>query len=241
MKKTVLILILVFTYFFVGSGFAQFQIGPLVGANLSGLSIEPDFQGRNINTKTGFAAGAAIVYNFSSMFSLQLEPTYMQKGAVVYTPITDVAAIIEIEQTIEVNYIDIPVLFRVSFGEEFIKPYLLAGGYIAFPLENGKTTLDKIIANGQDIIGFIPSEGIETFEPEIKTNSIDYGLNFGAGIAFPLGIIDLFLEAQYSLGFSELNDEAFRFFPPFAPFPDVIISEIKNKGFQIKAGLLFTL
>ncbi|MHA2101325.1 MAG: porin family protein [Candidatus Kariarchaeaceae archaeon] len=241
MKKTFIILILVFTCFFVGSGFAQIQIGPLVGGNLSGLSIEPDIQG-SINTKTGFAAGGIIVINFSPMFGLQFEPTYMQKGAVIYSPITDVALILEIEQTIEVNYIDIPVLFKVSFGEEFIKPYILAGGYIAFPLENGKTTLDKIIGNGQDIIGFIPSEGIETFEPEIKTKSIDYGLNFGAGIAFPLGIIDLFLEAQYSLGLTELNDEDFRIFPTNIPiFPDVIISKIKNKGFQIKAGLLFTL
>ncbi len=64
MKKTVLILILVFTYFFVGSGFAQFQIGPLVGANLSGLSMEPIFQERNINTKTGFAAGVQLYIIF---------------------------------------------------------------------------------------------------------------------------------------------------------------------------------
>ena len=128
------------------------------------------------------------------MFSLQLEPTYMQKGAKIHIPYTDVGLILEIEQTIEVNYIDIPVLFRVSFGGDFIKPYLLAGSYIAFPLENGKTTLDNLIGNGDDITELLPDEVLEQFEPELITNSIDYGLNFGAGVTFPLGIIDLFLE-----------------------------------------------
>jgi len=234
MKKTIIILILLFTCLFVTSGFAQFQIGPLAGANFSGLSIDPDIQG-NINTKTGFAVGAAIIYNFSSMFSLQLEPTYMQKGAKIHIPYTDVGLILEIEQTIELNYIDIPVLFRVSFGGDFIKPYLLAGGYIAFPLENGKTTLDNLIGNGEDITELLPDEVLEQFEPELITNSIDYGLNFGAGVTFPLGIIDLLLEAQYSLGLNKLTDEEFFI------FPDVLDSEIKNKGFQIKAGLLFNL
>ena len=234
MKKTVIILILVFTCFFVSSGFAQFQIGPIVGANLSGLSIDPDIQG-NINTKTGFAAGAVIIYNFTSMFSLQLQPTYMEKGAKLHIPYTDFGLILEVEQTIEVNYIDIPVLFRVSFGEDFIKPYILAGGYIAFPLEDGKTSLDNLIGNGQDITELLPEEVLDQFKPVLKTNSVDYGLNFGAGIDFPLGIIDLFLEAQYSLGLNKLTDEEFFI------FPDILNPEIKNKGFQIKAGLLFSL
>jgi hypothetical protein len=239
MKKTVLILILVFTYFFVGSGFAQFQIGPLVGANLSSLSMDPDIPGGNINTKTGFAVGGIIVINFSPIIGLQLEPTYMQKGAVIHTPFTDFGLIFEMERTIEVNYIDIPVLFRVSFGGEFIKPYLLGGGYIAFPVSKAKIEIEKVIVNGEDFINIVPEEDITQ---EIETNSIDYGLNFGAGISFQLGIIDLFLEVQYSLGLSKLNDEDFLIFPPDVPiFPDIVISEIKNKGFQIKAGLLFTL
>jgi hypothetical protein len=236
MKKRFIILILVITCFFVSNGFAQFQIGPLVGANLSGLSIEPDslFTG-NVNTKVGLIAGVSIVYNFSSMFSLQIEPAYMEKGAVIYTPYTDVATIVEIEQTIDVNYIDIPILLKVSFGEEFIKPYILAGGYIAFPLDDGKTTLEYIIGNGQDITELLPEETLNLFKPELITNSVDLGLNFGAGFSLPLGIIDIFLEAQYSLGLTNITDEEFFL------FPQLLNPDIKNKGFQIKAGLLFSL
>jgi len=220
----------------VSNGFAQFQIGPLVGANLSGLSIEPDslFTG-NINTKVGLIAGISIVYNFTPMFSVQIEPAYMEKGAVIYTPYTDFGLILEIEQTVDVNYIDIPVLFRVSFGEDFIKPYILAGGYIAFPIGDSQTSLNNLTGNGQDITELLPDETLDLFKPELITNSVDLGLNFGAGISFPLGIIDLFLEAQYSLGLTNLTDEEFFL------FPELLNPDIKNKGFQIKAGVLFTL
>ena len=236
MKKKFIILILIFTCFFVSNGFAQFQIGPLVGANLSGLSIEPDslFTG-NINTKVGLIAGISIVYNFTPMFSVQIEPAYMEKGAVIYTPYTDFGLILEIEQTVDVNYIDIPVLFRVSFGEDFIKPYLLAGGYIAFPIGDSQTSLNTLMGNGQDLTEILEDEILDLFKPELITNSVDLGLNFGAGISFPLGIIDLFLEAQYSLGLTNLTDEEFFL------FPELLNPDIKNKGFQIKAGLLFTL
>ena len=230
MKKTVIILILVFTHFFAGSAFAQFQIGPLAGGNLSGLNIDPDVQGRNINYITRFTAGVAIIYNFSSMFGIQLEPAYTQRGASIYSAQTDVALILEINQAIELEYIDIPVLFKVSFDAQFIKPYFLAGGYIGFPLQDTKLTIDKVIANGQDVIFLLPSDVIEQ---ELKNESIDYGLNFGAGVSFPLGIIDIFLQAQYNLGLSDLNDEP----PPEGLEKDVI----KNRGIQVKTGLLITL
>jgi len=236
MKKKFIILILIFTCFFVSNGFAQFQIGPLVGANLSGLSIEPDslFTG-NINTKVGLIAGISIVYNFTPMFSVQIEPAYMEKGAVIYTPYTDFGLILEIEQTVDVNYIDIPVLFRVSFGEDFIKPYLLAGGYIAFPIGDSQTSLNTLMGNGQDLTEILEDEILDLFKPELITNSVDLGLNFGAGFSFPLGIMDLFFEAQYSLGLTNITDEEFFL------FPELLNPDIKNKGFQIKAGLLFSL
>jgi hypothetical protein len=230
MKKIVAMLILVFMFLLTSNVYAQFQFGPLLGGNLSGLSIEPDMQGRNINFVTGFTAGAAIVYNFSSMFSIQLEPTYTERGASTSTAQTDVGLILEIEQSIEMNYIDVPVLFKLSFEGDFIKPYLLAGGYAAFPLQDTKVKIDKVIANGQNVITIIPNE---LLEQELKNESVDYGLNFGAGISFPLGIVDMFIEAQYNLGLTNLNDEV--------PQEGIEQDVIKNKGLQIQTGLLFTL
>jgi opacity protein-like surface antigen len=230
MKKTVIILILVFTGCFISSGIAQFQIGPLVGGNLSGVNIDPDVQGRNINYVTRFTAGVAITYNFSSMFAVQLEPAYTQRGASIYSAETDFGLILEIDQGIEMSYIDIPVLFKVSFDAQFIKPYVLAGGNIGFPLQDTKLTIDKVIANGQDVIYLLPADLIEQ---ELKNESTDYGLNFGAGVSFPLGFIDMFIQAQYNLGLSDLNDEP--------AIEGVEKDVIKNRGIQVKTGLLITL
>jgi hypothetical protein len=164
------------------------------------------------------------------MFAIQLEPAYTQRGASVYSAQTDVALILEIDQAIEMEYIDIPVLFKVSFDAQFIKPYLLAGGNIGFPLQDTKLTIDKVIANGQDVIYLLPGDVIEQ---ELKNESLDYGLNFGAGVSFPLGIIDMFVQAQYNLGLSDLNDE---------PAIEGVEKEvIKNRGIQVKTGLLITL
>jgi hypothetical protein len=55
-------------------------------------------------------------------------------------------------------------------------------------------------------------------------------LNFGAGVSFPMGSNTLMLEAMYSLGLSDINDD-----------PDDPDTKIKNKGIQIKAGITFPL
>lgn len=231
MKRTVLIITLLTMYFLSSHTLAQFQIGPLVGGNLSGVRINPDVQGRNTNYLARLTAGVAIIYNFSSMFAVQLEPAYTERGASIYSAQTENSLILEIEQSIKMNYIDIPVLFKLSFDGEFIRPYLLAGGNIGFPLENKtKLKIDKVIANGQNVIELLPGDVIEQ---ELKNESTDYGLNFGAGVSFPLGIIDMFLQAQYNLGLSDLNDET----PPEGVEKDII----KNRGIQVKAGLLITL
>lgn len=230
MKRNHLLLITFYFFIFVIPGFSQIKIGPLVGVNLSGLSIDPDVPGRNINTKSGLTAGSTIIYNFSSMFGVQLEPAYTQGGASVYSAQTDDGLILEIEQTIEMNYIAIPVLFKVSFAGDFIAPYLLAGANIGFPLDDTKVTINNLTVNGEDFTEFIPSEVIEQ---NLKNESIDFGLNFGAGISFPLGAIDMFFQAQYNLGLTDLNDEA--------PQEGVQQDVIKNRGFQVTAGVLFSL
>ena len=106
----------------------------------------------------------------------------------------------------------------------------MAGANIGFPLDDTKVTINNLTVNGEDFTEFIPSEVIEQ---NLKNESIDFGLNFGAGISFPLGAIDMFFQAQYNLGLTDLNDEA--------PQEGVQQDVIKNRGFQVTAGVLFSL
>lgn len=229
MKKTVLPLVIFFIFILSSSGISQIQIGPAGGVNLGGMSLTPDAAGRTTNFKPGFSAGAVIIYNFSSMFSLQVEPAYVQKGALIKTAMTDVGFILELKETAEINYMDVPLSLRVSFEGETVKPFLFAGMNISFPVEDLKVTIDNLIVNGEDFTHLIPADQIEQ---KIETKKIDYGLNFGAGISFPVAITDLFFSIQYNLGLSDLNKEQVD--------QNEENIKLKNKGFQVKTGILFT-
>ena len=228
MKNRILILfcILIITI----PSLAQFQVGASVGANLSGLSINPDVAGRNINTNSGLTAGVTLVYNFSSMIGVQLEPAYTQAGASIYSAQTEEGLILEIDQTIEMRYIALPILVKVSFPGDFITPYLLGGANIGFPLDDTKLTIDNVTVNGEDFTTNLPNE---LLEQELKNESIDFGLSFGAGLSFPIGVIDMFFQAQYNLGLTDINDEE--------PQEGIIQDEIKTRGFEVTGGVLFAL
>lgn len=58
---------------------------------------------------------------------------------------------------------------------------------------------------------------------------LDLGLGFGGGVSMPMGNNTIFIEARYSLGLTDINDD---------DFDD---TKIKTKGFQIFAGITFPL
>ena len=227
-KKLIMILFCALSITF--PALAQFQVGASVGAKLSGLSINPEVAGRNINTNSGLTAGVTLVYNFSSMIGVQLEPAYTQAGASIYSAQTEEGLILEIDQTIEMSYIALPILVKVSFPGDFITPYLLGGTNIGFPLDDTKLTIDNVTVNGEDFTSNLPNE---LLEQELKNESIDFGLSLGAGLSFPIGVIDMFFQAQYNLGLTDINDEE--------PQEGIIQDEIKTRGFEVTGGVLFTL
>ena len=70
-------------------------------------------------------------------------------------------------------------------------------------------------------------------EDTLKTKSTDFTLNFGAGVIIPLGMVNIFIEGQYNLGLTDINDEA--------PAPGEPEMTIKTKGIQAKVGVMFPL
>lgn len=226
MKKNILIVTIFLALVTAVPGYAQFQMGPVVGANLSGLNVSPRDAGVTTNIKSGIAAGAVIAYDFSPMFGIQLQPVYIQKGGKIKTAQTDVGFILEINQTVDVNYLDIPLLLKVSFEGESVKPFLFAGMDVAFVLDSLKFTVDNVTVNGQDFTQELPPELIEQ---KLKSKKLDYGILFGAGISIPVSILDLFIQAQYNLGFINVNDD-----------PALQEVSFKNRGLQVMTGVLYS-
>ena len=228
MKKTLTILILMFSSLFINSIIAQHQAGVIVGVNLAEVDIDPLGDGAEISPKPGFALGTIININFTPNLGLQIEPTYMQKGASVKISTIEEGYDIKVETTIKASYIDVPILFRATFILGDVNPYIIVGVAPAFLVDDFKEELENFTVDGIDLTNSFTEKEIE-----IQSNSFDLAANFGAGVSIPLGNIILFLEGQYSLGLLNVNDEE--------PEPEYDPTKITNKGFQIKAGVTFPL
>ena len=226
MKKFFSILLTFLMSFFIMSANAQVKLGLQAGINLADVSVNPLPQGYETSMRTGFMAGGIINFNFSPILSLQAEPAYIQKGSSADISGTENGVNIKAEGTYSADYIDIPVLLKASFGDQQVKPFLMAGISVAILLGDVKLSLDKITMNGQDVTGQVPSDQKEQIQ---SAKSTDFVLNLGGGVSIPLEQIELFIEGQYNLGLTNVNDE---------PNDD---TSIKTRGIQIKAGVLFPL
>ncbi len=226
MKKLFLIFCLFFVALNISPVNAQVQLGLQAGANFSDVSMDPEMTGVETSIRTGFIIGGMLVYDFSPLLALQVEPAYVMKGSKVDMSIEESGETIEVEATLSADYFDIPVLLKASFGEGPVKPYLMAGFSIAFLLGDATLEMDKATLNGEDVISYIPSD---EREQKLETKSTDFVLNFGGGITIPLKTVNLFIEGQYNLGLTNVNDD---------PEDDM---KIKTKGIQVKAGILFPL
>ena len=225
MKKRGTVLIILAALLFMTNGVAQVQLGLQAGTNFADVTMDPamDFE---IGTRTGLLFGGILFYSFSPVLGLQVEPAYVQKGASVEQTEIEEGNTIKIEATLTADYIDIPVLLKASFGDGPVKPYLLAGASVALLLGDAMLEIDKATLNGDDVTSQIPSD---EREEKVDIKSTDFILNFGGGVIIPLGKVNIFIEGQYNLGLTDVNDE-----------PDDI-TEIKTTGIQIKAGVMFPL
>ncbi len=113
-------------------------------------------------------------------------------------------------------YLEVPVMLKYAFGTGDTKPYIMAGPTIGFNL----SAKQKI------------SFGSDSEETDIKDDisSTDFGLGFGGGVNFLTGNNSIFVEVRYTLGLTNINDSS--------DDPD---TEIKTKGIQIFAGIIFPL
>ena len=174
--------------------------------------------------RTGFLLGGVIFVNFSPILGLQFEPAYVQKGASLEQSETIEGYTVAIEGAFTADYLDIPVLLKVSLGDGPVKPYLVGGATIALLLGDGMLEIDKATINGQDVTSMIPSD---EREEKVEVKSTDFIFDVGGGLTIPLGQVDLFIEAQYNIGLTNINDD-----------PDDE-TEIKTTGIQVKAGVMF--
>ena len=180
MKKVMTIVLALTLLFAVSNLFAQ---APSVGLTGKGIKAGVDlakFTGSDAtdqSMKTGFTVGGFITYSFTDLFGIQPELLYSMKGSKVDVGGTTVNT--------KLNYIEIPVLFRVQLvGAPTFKPNFYVGPEL----------------------GILLSAKREDVDIKDDTKSTDFGIIGGVGADFPMGAGKLTFDARYDLGLSKVVD-----------------------------------
>jgi hypothetical protein len=142
---------------------------------------------QDFTMKTGAAAGVFLRYGVTGIFAIQSELLLSKKGAkdngwqdINSNPI---------EASMNLNYLEIPLLVRIAFPAEWkVRPNLYAGPALGILL----SAREKVGGENVDIKGLY--------------KSTDVGIVLGAGVDYRTEKGLLFLEARYEMGLRTVMD-----------------------------------
>jgi hypothetical protein len=200
--KKILTLVVVMTSVLCAS--AQMTIVPKFGLSLSKIASEED---EDMKSKLGMIIGVGLNYQVNDMFSVQPELQFVQKGFRIDESSSFDGYTEKIEGKISINYLEIPVLVRTSFGSDNFKFFVNAGPSLGIGL-GGKTQFDYSFSDGIDNFSTSGSGkvkfGDEPDDNEDDTyfdNRIDFGLQLGGGFMIAKKVA---IDIRYGLGLTNL-------------------------------------
>jgi len=179
------------------------NIGIRGGMNLGNATLSPDVTAPvSKGSRTGLVAGGILEFGVAPSFFIDAELLYVQGGLKLTVPGAEVTA--------KFDVISIPISAKYKFMIENsnVKPYIFGGGNVGF---NTKAELEA---------------GGVTQDLKDSTESIDFGVHFGAGIEVEASPgVNILLDARYGLGLKDIDKTAG--------------SEIKSQNIMIMAGVSF--
>jgi len=188
---------------------AETRVGVLGGLSLARIHFSPDEPGTSFETATGFAGGAVVDVGLGKRLALSFEPMYARKGGKFTIAPDDFFFGEGLTGSFRLDYLELPVLLKVRFGEGSVRPYLLAGPTAAYRLSAKASALG------------------ETADAKELFKEWDFGISAGAGLAFPAGKASAFLEARYGLGLANVGEGVQEG------------ESIKNRALLVLAGVTF--
>lgn len=215
-----------------------FGIGAKGGLNFANLRgditiVEEDFEfSLDLKNKTGFVAGVSFSSGLLPFITLQPEILYSEKGArfeeTETIPLDDLGfpgqtASATVDGTIDLKYIEIPILIRARLPVPGLSPFVYAGPSLAYNLSSDfRADLSANIA-GQQL-------SVTLFDEDIKDDikNFDIGFVIGGGMEFGLPLLKVHAELRYTMGLRNILD-----------FDDNNDFDLKNNVFSLMVGVTF--
>lgn len=190
------------------------------GSNLADIKISgSDDSGISQKSNVGISFGMGYEMPLSYSVSFLPELIYTQKG----TAFSEQNQYGSYRVNMNLNYLQMPLLMKVGAGSGDVRPYIVAGPYVAVKVST-KASIEKTTGMYQ---GFT-SEGDDEIEG-IKT--FDYGLLSGVGMDFSVSPkTSLGVSARYELGLANIVKD-----------PEPEDGKIRNRVWAFTAGFSFLL
>ncbi len=169
--------LLVIMMMFSGMMYAQPKFGIRVGGNITNAQYKQGDLTHEIKSKFGLDLAVVTDFPLGEVVSIAPELHWLQKGY----KIEDFNGPLFDDATSTLNYLELPILVKLNFGEE-AKFFVMAGPSIGYLL--GENTEDE---NGDEIVIDLDDY-----------NRLDLGAHLGAGF----GIGPLVIDVRYLLGVS---------------------------------------
>lgn len=206
LKLTILTICLLFVTQLLTSQISV-KLGASLGANYPSLDLGRRLEARQKTIRElYFGISSELRWNWEWL-ALQPELNYIRKGGKLIHESVDRLYIKRIEERLQINYLEIPVLikFQLGFGSDRFKLFVAVGPTVGMAL-NGKFSIkEEERYNGTLIYE-------DFYEEEIKRNAkglltikrFELGAVAGAGFSYRIRAITLFSYASYRRGFSNL-------------------------------------
>jgi len=192
-----------------------FTIGAEGGISIASLSYDQSSINDLYKSRTGYAAGVALQYNFKKVFSLRTGAMFELKGATSEITFTDQSGNIigkgEIKQ--DLGYLTIPLLLRATFGNKI--NFFVNGGPYWASLLTAKLIIEPVPANidhEQDI--------------KYQFETTEFGVSGGIGVSALFNeLILISLEVRNNMGITDISPGTY---------------EVKTRSLLFLAGVAIT-
>ncbi|MCF8370587.1 MAG: PorT family protein [Bacteroidales bacterium] len=228
--------------FLMGQINAQiFSIGPRTGFNMASLThfSEQDKYSENYiqnGQLLSYHAGVVTNVSITRQFSVQAEFLYSKKGHRLNYQEDTIELNIDGYEKYILNYVEVPVLLKLSFGPDEVRGFVNAGPYWGKWLGGKtKTKIDYIIAGESSEVDETHEIDFDAdyLDTDFQANQSDFGLIIGGGFMYEAGPGNLLIDFRYTMSLRDINDWKDSSLKPEG------YSELKNRVFSISFGYLF--
>lgn len=175
---------------------AQSAIGVRGGMRWSELEA-----GQDGGSMRSLVLGAYYGFGITDRLALQIEAVYGSRGGDALR-LGDETLDSEADPvSVEMSYVEIPLLLRAGFPGERLLPSVFAGPYVGFLLDC------EVVPSGGDGRACDQEDAGQRFNPR----STDFGLAVGAALDVLMGESTIYVDGRYTLGLRPIQsgDEGF--------------------------------